>query len=69
MISVLLKATDTADDPLAPLRALRQVQHDRRKKKLFELDKDARLRSGARGKAARKALLDFEKEVAESADW
>jgi hypothetical protein len=34
-------------------------------KKLFLLEKDARLRSGARGMAARKALVEFEKEVAE----
>jgi hypothetical protein len=36
-------------------------------KKLFLLDKDARLRSGTRGMAARKALVEFEKQVAEQA--
>ncbi|KAH8900035.1 P-loop containing nucleoside triphosphate hydrolase protein [Thozetella sp. PMI_491] len=36
-------------------------------KRLFVLDKDARLRSGARGSAARKALVEYEKEVAEYA--
>jgi hypothetical protein len=35
------------------------------KKELFELDKDARLRSGTRGMAARKALTAFEKKIAE----
>ena len=52
----------------APLRALRKVQHERLKKELFEHDKDARLRSGARGMAARKALVAFEKIFAESTE-
>ncbi|RAL67822.1 hypothetical protein DID88_008549 [Monilinia fructigena] len=38
----------------------------RLKKELFEKDKDARRRSGTRGMAARKALIAFEKEIAES---
>jgi hypothetical protein len=38
------------------------------KKELFILDKDARLRSGTRGMAARKALTAFEKKIAESAE-
>ena len=63
---VLSKGIDNQSTNLAPLRALRQVYHDRLKKELFELDKDARLRSGTRGMAARKALLAFEKTVAES---
>ncbi|ELQ37556.1 ATP-binding cassette sub-family F member 2 [Pyricularia oryzae Y34] len=49
------------------LRALRKIKHDRQQKRLFVLDKDARLRSGARGLQARKALTEFEKEVAASA--
>ncbi|TVY80527.1 Protein GCN20 [Lachnellula suecica] len=65
-IDVLSEAIDGQATTLAPLRALRQVQHDRLKKELFELDKDARLRSGTRGMAARKALTAFEKKVAES---
>jgi len=36
-------------------------------KRLFVLDKDARLRSGARGLQARKALVEYEKAVAQSA--
>ncbi|KAF4631392.1 hypothetical protein G7Y89_g6740 [Cudoniella acicularis] len=67
-IDVLLKAIDSPDSTLAPLRALRQIQHERLKRELFELDKDARLRSGTRGMAARKALTAFEKKVAESAE-
>ena len=66
--AVLSKAIDKNDSALAPLRALRQIHHDRLKKELFEHDKDARLRSGTRGMAARKALIAFEKKVAESAE-
>jgi ATPase subunit of ABC transporter with duplicated ATPase domains len=63
----LSSGLDTTEDPLAPLRAFRRVMHDRLLKKLFLLDKDARLRSGARGLQSRKALVAGEKEVAESA--
>ncbi|KAI9645336.1 hypothetical protein NHQ30_006072 [Ciborinia camelliae] len=62
---VLSKAVDSQEDVLTPIRAFRQVQHERLKKKLFEKDKDARLRSGTRGMAARKALIAFEKTVAD----
>ncbi|CZR65733.1 related to positive effector protein GCN20 [Phialocephala subalpina] len=67
-IGVLSKGIDSPDSPLSPLRAFRQVHHDRMKKELFELDKDARLRSGTRGMAARKALIAFEKKIAEFAE-
>jgi len=33
---------------------------------LFRLDKDARLQSGARGFDARKALKEYEKEMADA---
>ncbi|KAI9902769.1 hypothetical protein N3K66_002121 [Trichothecium roseum] len=62
----LLSGGVDASDPYAPVRALRTLKHDRLKKRLFLLDKDARLRSGARGLRARKALVAFEKVVAES---
>src|SRR3569833_3403047 len=48
------------------LRTLRKVRHVRIQKQHFILDKDARLRSGARGLAARKVLTAFEKTVAET---
>ncbi|RDL31461.1 uncharacterized protein BP5553_09670 [Venustampulla echinocandica] len=67
-IDVLSKSIDSNGSPYAPVRALRQVQHDRLTKELFELDKDARLRSGTRGMAARKALTAFENKVAESVE-
>lgn len=53
--------------PLGGVKALRALKHERLQRKLFLLDKDARLRSGARGLQARKALQAFEKTVAESA--
>ncbi|CZT52113.1 probable ATP-binding cassette sub-family F member 3 [Rhynchosporium secalis] len=65
-IDILSKAIDTPESAFSPLRALRRVLHDRLKKELFEHDKDARLRSGTRGMAARKALIAFEKKIAES---
>lgn len=57
---------ENATHGLAPLRALRQLKHDRLQREHFLLDKDARLRSGERGLAARKTLVIFEKKVAES---
>lgn len=53
-------------DPFAPVQALRQLQHDKRLKQLHIHEKDAKLRSGARGSAARKALVAYEKVVADS---
>lgn len=67
-VLALSKAIDSPESALSPLRALRQVHYDRMKKELFELDKDARLRSGTRGMAARKALIAFEKKIAEFAE-
>ena len=61
-----LSAGVDASDPLGPVRALRTLKHDRLQQRLFRLDKDARLRSGTRGMQARKALVAFEKVVAES---
>ncbi|RYO91064.1 hypothetical protein DL762_002360 [Monosporascus cannonballus] len=51
--------------PYGALRGLRKVRYDRLQKELFLKDKDARLRSGARGLQARKALTTMEKKVAE----
>uniref|UniRef100_A0A0D2XWJ5 ABC transporter domain-containing protein n=1 Tax=Fusarium oxysporum (strain Fo5176) TaxID=660025 RepID=A0A0D2XWJ5_FUSOF len=45
------------------VRALRHLKHRKYQERLFRLDKDARLRSGARGMQARKALTAFEKVV------
>ncbi|KXX74785.1 ABC transporter F family member 3 [Madurella mycetomatis] len=65
-INALSTGVNSAD-PYAALRALRKLRHERMQKRLFVLDKDARLRSGARGLQARKALVEYEKLVAQSA--
>ncbi|KAK1635132.1 ABC transporter [Colletotrichum phormii] len=53
-------------DSVGPVRAIRALRHERNQKHLFQVDKNARLRSRDRGLAARKALKAFEKKVAES---
>ncbi|KAK8128344.1 hypothetical protein PG984_009452 [Apiospora sp. TS-2023a] len=53
-----------SSDPCGSLRGLRQLRYQRLQRELFLKDKDARLRSGARGMQARKALISKEKEVA-----
>ncbi|AEO60643.1 hypothetical protein MYCTH_74803 [Thermothelomyces thermophilus ATCC 42464] len=63
----LLSAGVNSADAYGALRALRKLRHQRMQKRLFVLDKDARLRSGARGLQARKALVEHEKAVAQSA--
>ncbi|RPA87278.1 P-loop containing nucleoside triphosphate hydrolase protein [Ascobolus immersus RN42] len=62
-LAILQPAIDDHHDSFAALRAIRRVQHERLKTQLAEMDKDARLRSGSRGFAARKALVEFEKKV------
>ncbi|KAM0458255.1 hypothetical protein ACHAO4_002982 [Trichoderma viride] len=64
-IKVLADGVD-ASDPYAPIRALRGLKHEKLQKRLFLVDKEARMRSGARGLQARKALVAFEKVVADS---
>lgn len=62
-LGILQPAIDADHDSFAALRAIRRVRHERLKRQLEEMDKDARLRSGSRGFAARKALVEFEKRV------
>ncbi|PON29440.1 hypothetical protein TGAM01_v201689 [Trichoderma gamsii] len=64
-IKVLADGVD-ASNPYAPVRALRGLKHEKLQKRLFLVDKEARMRSGARGLQARKALVAFEKVVADS---
>ncbi|KAI0409086.1 ABC transporter [Xylaria palmicola] len=52
-------------NPLDAVRSLREIQRERLQKDLFLKAKDAKLRSGARGMQARKALIAAEKKVAE----
>ncbi|RKU46208.1 hypothetical protein DL546_001869 [Coniochaeta pulveracea] len=63
-ISALHSGISTGDS-YATIHALRKLRHERLQKRLFVLDKNARLRSGARGMQARKTLTAMEKEVAE----
>ena len=55
-----------SSEPLGAVRAVRQVRHERLQRQFFLLDKDARMRSGARGWKARKDLTAFDKTIAES---
>lgn len=64
-ISVLADGVNSPEG-LTTVKALRKVKHERLLKRLFVIDKNARLRSGARGMQARKELIAFEKVVAES---
>ncbi|KAI0489508.1 ABC transporter [Xylaria cf. heliscus] len=52
-------------NPLDAVRSLRKIRRERLQKELFLKAKDAKLRSGARGMQARKALIATEKTVAE----
>lgn len=67
-VTIIIALSDGINDanPLGPVRSLRTIRHGRNLKRLFLLHKDARLRSGARGMAARKTLTAFEKTTAES---
>ncbi|KAF2155523.1 P-loop containing nucleoside triphosphate hydrolase protein [Myriangium duriaei CBS 260.36] len=55
-----------AADVYSSVQALRALKHKRLQDRLFQLQKHAQLRSGTRGTQARKALVAFEKVVAES---
>ncbi|KAK1139372.1 hypothetical protein N8T08_000823 [Aspergillus melleus] len=58
-IDLLSKSFET-DDPLQPVHAFRRVQHDTIEKRLFLAQKNAGLKSGARGLQARKDLKSME---------
>lgn len=62
----LSDAIDNSNDPIAPVRAYRQLSHDRLLLQLKEAHRIAERRSGARGKLARKELIKFEERVEES---
>lgn len=62
-IYTVLSKGINSNNAYAALRGVRKVRHERLQKELFLKDKDARLRSGARGMQARKALILMEKKV------
>ncbi|KAH8433552.1 uncharacterized protein LDX57_011187 [Aspergillus melleus] len=64
-IDLLSKSFET-DDPLQPVHAIRRVQHDTTEKRLFLAQKNASLKSGARGLQARKDLKLMESKHEES---
>ncbi|KAJ1333435.1 ATP-binding cassette subfamily F member 3 [Microdochium nivale] len=61
-INLLSRAVESTN-PLGAVKGLRKLKYERLQQELFLKDKDARLRSGARGLQARKALKEMEKKV------
>lgn len=59
---------ENEEDSLAPVLAIRKLRHEQLQKKLFLAQKNAHLRSGARGLQARKELKAVETKVAASQD-
>ncbi|KAH7119710.1 ABC transporter ATP-binding protein uup-1 [Dendryphion nanum] len=62
---ILSDAIDNPN-PMAPVKAYRQLNHERLEMQLKEAHRIAERRSGARGKLARKDLIKFEVRVEES---
>lgn len=65
-VAVLSSGPDDKEDERAQIRRYRQLRHNRLRTQLLEVQNNASLKSGARGMQARKELIEFEKEVAES---
>ena len=61
--TVLQEAIDNLNDPNASIAAVKQIEHEDQLKKLELAQREAELRSGARGIKARKALKEQEKAV------
>ncbi|KAI9867373.1 MAG: hypothetical protein M1813_008931 [Trichoglossum hirsutum] len=64
----LTTTSESGNETLSPIRALRQIRHARLRAELAEAEKNASLRSGSRGLQARKALRVLEGKVAEAAE-
>ncbi|KAJ5712035.1 hypothetical protein N7488_006191 [Penicillium malachiteum] len=62
LADVLSKSFET-DDPLEPVRAIRKIRYEQAAKKLFLAQKNANLKSGARGLQARKDLKASEAKL------
>lgn len=62
----LSEALDNANDPLAVVRAIRKLKHERLEQALSEMKEIAARRSGARGAKSRKDLISLEEQVAVS---
>lgn len=59
---VLSKSFET-DDPFLPVHAIREIRHEQLENQLFLAQKNASLKSGARGIQARKDLKAVEGKV------
>ncbi|KAK2846427.1 hypothetical protein FQN49_005732 [Arthroderma sp. PD_2] len=66
-VKILSLALEGHEDSLAPVKAIRQLRHEARQHELFLTQKNASLRSGARGLQARKDLKIAENKAEESA--
>jgi ATP-binding cassette subfamily F protein 3 len=62
----LSEALDNINDPLAVVRAIRKLKHERLERALTEMKEIAARRSGARGAKSRKDLISLEERVANS---
>ncbi|KAF2790089.1 ABC transporter ATP-binding protein uup-1 [Melanomma pulvis-pyrius CBS 109.77] len=62
----LSEAVEHSSNPMAPVKAVRRIAHERLTLQLKEAHRIAERRSGARGKLARKELIKFEERVEES---
>lgn len=65
-MSLVLSKSFETDDPLQPVYAIRRVRHDVTEKQLFLAQKNASLKSGARGLQARKDLKSMESKYEDS---
>ncbi|EGD91913.2 hypothetical protein H112_00517 [Trichophyton rubrum D6] len=68
-VKILSQALEDHEDPLAPVKAIRQLRHEACQHQLFLAQKNASLRSGARGLQARKDLKVAESRLEESAEY
>lgn len=67
MATVLSKSLEQ-EDPLAPVLTIRKLRHEQLAEQLFLAQKNASIRSGARGLQARKELKAIEIRVAASTE-
>ncbi|KAM5436298.1 hypothetical protein MferCBS31731_005991 [Microsporum ferrugineum] len=65
-VKILSQALEDHEDFLAPVKAIRQLHHEACQHELFLAQKNASLRSGARGLQARKDLKAAESKLEES---
>lgn len=65
-IIALSHALEEQETHLEPVRAVRQLRHEQRQRELFLAQKNASLKSGARGLQARKDLKTAENRLSES---